>query len=477
LWDGLCFDRSDWVEEALVRGVSPDFRDKNNVPALYVAAYLNRTRAVELLVLAGAAFPNTDKPFQMAPYAHLMHGADLSGAIDALFCAMLHNNIPMYRALMSAAAPWEKDYDNLKIRAWSYLSETVFRTGKADIFVELATEQAVAQLGWADKPEPEIENLRRALRGLAPCLTGYENAIKFKPAETKLPQAGEVRAPDHPTIKRIYVDAEGAEFGKGLPDDAEHIFVDIETGGDASYYIVRARIADTVLIEGSEYHRVDKHDSYLNADFFIFYCDDKADMDRFVASRTDVKLLAKFLEAADADDIDTVHECLAQGINPDLSAWTFDNAASHAFLVGNVDLLEAWLNYSGDLREYFQKLEAYGTPSEPLVAYVVRRLRDGYVVDDMACYLIRNGYDIHAPDRDGFTPLQRAITGNRKAPTQVIQALLEAGADDDFLKGGELEIRGEKIAADALQAIQAWRAKKAIGRVLEQARTQYQLSA
>lgn len=466
LWDGLRFDRSDWVDEALSRGISPKIKDSAGVPAIHVAAYLNRSRSVDLLAQSGAIYPVYSEPYSMLNYAEFSTEKIQEYGTTPLRCAILHNNLPVFRTLMKMDGASDRS-----IEAWDSISDLIHVTGRGDIFAEMAMTEAVKQLGWEHKPAGELSSLSDGLNKLALCLTGYEFAPTFHDFDTKMPQRGNVRDPDHPAIKRIHIRFDEGAFSTGLPDGHEYVPVDLQTESDASSYIMRARISETALIEGDAWYSYNDGDVRSAASMTVFYCEEKAAMDRFVATRASVDNVAAYLAAVSRNDIDVVKECLKQGVDPDLSMWTRYTAADHALGCGYAQVLDAVLQSSDDLREYLKTLRVYNQSMQTPVGFAITRSRDYEEFDDMAVYLIRNGYESDTPDADGVTPLQHAMTQDRQTPVNAIQALLAAGVDTSFLEDGSPNrIPDAKLNPRAVQAVNAWRARNAIERAMAHAK-------
>ena len=131
-----------------------------------------------------------------------------------------------------------------------------------------------------------------------------------------------------------------------------------------------------------------------------------------------------FLKAVQEDDLDLVKKLIAAGVNVEAVTPLDSNQygvfgnfpASHlAAAVGNLDMLKAIKEAGADLNSrdyndggiYMQAIQAGSSP-------------------EVIAYLIENGADVNAQDKEGFTPLMMAaVTGN----TDAIKRLIAAGAD------------------------------------------------
>lgn len=103
LWDGLLFDREDWLEHAFASGADPNAMYNDTLPAIFVAAYLGRSRAVAMLARHGAEYP--PHPIIYQSDAEEALEIDTSECSEPAIWAIRHDDMGMLQTLLGL--PWK----------------------------------------------------------------------------------------------------------------------------------------------------------------------------------------------------------------------------------------------------------------------------------------------------------------------------------------------------------------------------------
>ena len=322
LWDGIFFDRSDWVELALFQGVSPDVEYEPGITAIFAAAHLNRTYSVQLFARYGASYY----------YSHRWDGGP-AGEIDLDFvdyyepmdCAIQHRNFEMMRVLrtLPVMQGWEPRCDDRPCdRGWDWATQLA---EKGDFTILSALVQADLLTGNSD-----------------PRLASWctERALEIAKAIKALTHDKRARLATPPRIKLLSSNLLRNKYGcKELPGAIVRIalqcdpYLRLPHSGESadlhwqdalpryyapgSYYS-RVRFSDTMMVELCHIYDPEyDQPSYTLSNAIVYVAASSVELDQFAQTRSPPEMVARFIKALVARDSNEVGALLRRGVQLD----------------------------------------------------------------------------------------------------------------------------------------------------------------
>jgi hypothetical protein len=337
LWDGILFDRSDWLEHALSLGVSPDTEFEIGITAVFVAAYLNRTRCVQLLADYGASYYYRHQ-WDRGPASVIE--LDFVDYGEPMECAIEHRNYALVRALR--VMPWRLEGDNRYTekcdRCWDY-ALSLAEQGDA----VLLDEMILADLLSGDTGEDRLLHVwcKDYVPNLRQIMEPFFRRIKREncdpPKVRLLPQtlllnkhqAG-LKLP--PFIRvALHLDYEVHD----LPNDSGDVAM-LNWGRppflprccNLYSYFERFTLSETVLVE--RIYIEDLEYCWKQTDVTLFITHTPTELRHFTMSRSYAKIVKRFVESLLNKDIQAIEEVLRGGVQLDFPLRGYDNLLSLA---------------------------------------------------------------------------------------------------------------------------------------------------
>jgi hypothetical protein len=323
IWDGLFFDRADWVDQALAAGASANTEDDDELSVLSVAAHLNRTRSVELLAQYGATYPN-GRSYYFRDHAVL--GPDIIDMEEPVNSAIDHANMPMMQTLLllpwsdhpygsSAEVSdrgWQSALYKLESRNAAYLMEIIK-------LAVLKTSDATAwdTKLWCDMHASQSEAGIRAL------FTRIQNGGTDQPAMRALPYNG-MYGIGFRFSHTTFVGAVDQASARLL---LQKSFVLIDEPADVCFK--RTRLTDTCVAEFIAVNQSDLEFSFFYTDVGLFFAETSAAMDHWMAARADADTMAEWLVALHDGDMETASTLMTNGVDLDIPLWQAPGATRY----------------------------------------------------------------------------------------------------------------------------------------------------
>lgn len=331
LWDGIFFDRSDWVELALSQGVSPDVEYEPGITAIFAAAHLNRTYSVQLLARYGAAYY----------YSHQWDGRpadeidlDFVDYYEPMDCAIEHRNFEMMRVLrtLPVMRGWVSRCDERPCdRGWDWATQLA---EKGDFTVLSTLIQADLLIGNSD-----------------PRLASWcaERALEIAKAIKALTHDKWAKLATPPRIKLLSSNLLHNKYGcKEVPGTIVRIALQCDpylrlprSEGSAdlhwqnalpryhapgSYYR-RVTFSDTMMVELCHIYDPEyDQPSYTLSNAIVYVAASSEDLDQFAQTRSPPEMVAKFINALVARDSVEAGALLRRGVQLDFPWREHDNA-------------------------------------------------------------------------------------------------------------------------------------------------------
>jgi hypothetical protein len=324
LWDGIFFDRPDWIEEAMAAGTSPDTCYDEDVCAVFVAVLLGRPAALRVLASYGATYPSARIGFpRFVPFIEPYAVCDLGEPADA---AIDRGDTGMLRSLLSLQASTRQFYDGQAPvdRGWSYAVSNAKRGEETALREILRCRLGELQDGLG-------EGIEALVAGAVLLLRLLDNAgarpARIRRIDDLRPADGDPRVATAQNIFRV-----GFRFDRNvkLPRSCPRAQRARTAIADASLALVdepltldftRVPLSETAFVEITEVDHSDMQTKFGYMDVGLFAASSPEAMARFLGSRSDTHDMARFLAALFEGHQEAVQNSLACGIDTDVASW------------------------------------------------------------------------------------------------------------------------------------------------------------
>lgn len=474
LWDGILFDRLDWVEEALSRGVSPDTADHNGVQALLLASCLYATKAVNHLLDAGAQFPPACDGSVLIAYVDGHTRLRAENSYDALYFFNGFDDSKTIELLLANL------HESGNPDAFSVSRENaescLMATSTSAFFVNANIDLAAEALHIEKDSSDHVLLAKSIASSLAtfdhiPC--GHRQSVPHYQyrnidiqALPKMISQSITNSLDFlysGKIKMVVVDFRDCFISMKsnvVIDRFDHHLLDKDDIPDDIYVeSIRARPDAKTYIEVLQESHHSKHGVDYYANGVIFFSHDRTCIDEFIQLRPTSETSAKLSSALTWDDLDQFKVCLQD--RADMHRFYMQNGYLRAMCMGSAKIAKYLFDKSPEVENYLRNLHV-NHPQNPALNLTINQYSCGENCDSsFVLHLITRGFDVNLMDGDRMTPLMLAAAIS-PPPVNVLVALVDADADVSVLRAHVGDNGNNENLNNSLQVIDALQVKKRI---------------